>query len=260
MLFSCVERGSNEFVDWTSQQCSFDSQEFVDRLNFVASFPKEFDYDNYDWDSYESEEIRMRTGKQLALQTSVSGFENMMSLWYVCSQQPSFVGYPTNSGSGSNFHVYGTLAMSSRCANTDAAWQFIRQYLTEEHQTTEYMWNFPTNRHSFEAFAQQWMTPDYALDENGQPMVDEETGEKIRNPKTWYWSGEEEIEIYVMEQAQYDLFMDLYERTDGVASWNEEISSIIRTECEAFFAGQKTAEETARLIQDRAGLYVFEQG
>ena len=91
-------------------------------------------------------------------------------------------------------------------------------------------------------------------------MVDEETGEKIRNPKTWYWSGEEEIEIYVMEQAQYDLFMDLYERTDGVASWNEEISSIIRTECEAFFAGQKTAEETARLIQDRAGLYVFEQG
>ena len=45
-----------------------------------------------------------------------------------------------------------------------------------------------------------------------------------------------------------------------MSATNQAINTIIEEECQAFFAGQKTAEETARLIQDRAGLYVFEQG
>ena len=45
-----------------------------------------------------------------------------------------------------------------------------------------------------------------------------------------------------------------------MASYHEEINEIISTETEAFFAGQKTAQETADLIQNRASLYVFEQG
>ncbi len=37
---------------------------------------------------------------------------------------------------------------------------------------------------------------------------------------------------------------------------NEEIMNIVSEEIEAFFAGDKTAEETAKLIQNRVQLYL----
>ena len=61
--------------------------------------------------------------------------------------------------------------MSASCRNQAAAWEFMRQYLTEEHQTSEYMWNFPTNAHAFESYKEQAMTPVYD--------TDPETGEQI---------------------------------------------------------------------------------
>ena len=63
-----------------------------------------------------------------------------------------------------------------------------------------------------------------------------------------------------MTQEEYDLFMDLYQRTNTVTGGNQEIADIIKEECAAFFDGQKTAEQTAKLIQDRVSLYVMEQG
>ena len=253
MLYNCIKRSSNHFVDWAAQQCSFDSQEFIDLLTFVNSFPAEFDYENYDWETYETEGIRMRTGKQLLQQVYLSSFEQLQNYYVMCDGKVNFIGYPTTSDSGSSFQVYGGLAISAACKNTEMAWEFIRQYLTEEHQTQEYMWNFPTNRHSFEAYAEQRMTPEYE--------TDPETGEQKESAKGWYWfSEEEEIPIYAMTQEEYDLFMEVYEKTSGISTCSEDINEIIDQETEAFFAGQKTAEETADLIQNRASLYVFEQG
>ena len=40
---------------------------------------------------------------------------------------------------------------------------------------------------------------------------------------------------------------------------DEKAMSIIREEIEPFLAGQRSAEETARLIQSRVSLYVSEQ-
>ena len=136
----------------------------------------------------------------------------------------------------------------------------IRQILTEEHQDQEYIYQFPTNRHVFDKFVEQWMTVSYQTDyQTGEPIYDE-NGEPAKEIKTWCWFGEgEEYEIYEMTQAQYDLFLNLYEKSTGVSRSNEDINTIIREECEAFFAGQKTAQETASLIQNRAGLFVFEQ-
>lgn len=253
MRYSCIERTSNTFVDWATQQCSFESQEFIDLLNFVNSFPAEFDYENYDWSVYSSEGQLMREKKQMLQRVYLSSFDQVQNMWLMCDGAPNYIGYPSTIGNGSAFQIYGGLAMSASCKNQAAAWEFMRQYLTEEHQTSEYMWNFPTNRHSFETYVQQVMTPNYT--------TDPETGEQVEQPRGYYWFGDgEDIPYYAMSQAEYDQFMALYEKTNGVASYTEAINNIIREETEPFFAGEKTAEETAKLIQNRAGLYVFEQG
>ena len=172
----------------------------------------------------------------------------------MCEGKANFIGYPTSDDTGSTFTVYNGLAISSSCENTDAAWQFVRIFLTEEFQTQEYMYQFPTNRHSFETCKQQFMTPRWF-------ETDPETGEEVPQPTNWYYFAEgDEVEIYTMNEEEYDLFMELYEKTNALSGTNEDIAAIITEECEPFFAGEKTARDTAALIQDRVSLYVFEQG
>ena len=253
MMYTCVYRNIDSFIDWASLQCRFDSQEFIDLLTFVNSFPQEFDYENFDWDAYGSDYDRLASGKQMLLYTYLSSFNDVQRMDAITDGKPNYIGYPTTEGSGSSFQVYSGLAISASCKNMDAAWSFVRRFLTEDYQTKEYMWEFPTNRHAFENYAKQRMTPQYT--------EDPETGEQVKQPQDWYWVNDDlTIEIYEMTQEEYDRFLAVYEKTDRMNSYNQAISDIIGQECEAFFAGQKTAEETAKLIQNRVNLYIYEQG
>jgi len=67
------------------------------------------------------------------------------------------------------------------------------------------------------------------------------------------------VEIYAMKQPEYDAFMKLYNNIKTVYSYDQSVMSIILEECEPFFAGQKTAEEVASIIQNRLSLYIAER-
>ena len=90
--------------------------------------------------------------------------------------------------------------------------------------------------------------------------TDPETGEEkpVSTGGIGFGDGEM-IELYAITQEEMDLFMKLYESCGGVTSYNENISNIVNEETAAFFDGQKTAEETASLIQNRVSLYIQEQ-
>ena len=55
------------------------------------------------------------------------------------------------------------------------------------------------------------------------------------------------------------MIMDLINSAERTASYDESIMEIIRDEAAAFFAGQKSAKETAAVIQSRVNIYVNEQ-
>ena len=254
IMESAILRNVEQFVNWTTKECSFHTETFEGLLEFVAEFPEEFNYDDFDWNDYGSEGLRMRMRRQLTCQANIGGFDMVQYYNAMCEGKANFIGYPTEEGTGSTFSCYNGLAISSTCKNLDAAWQFVRTILTEEYQTQEYMYQFPTNKHSFEAYKQQMMTPRWF-------ETDPETGEEVEQPSNWYWFEEgDEVQIFTLTEAEYDLFMDLYEKTNVLSGGNEEISELIKEECQAFFAGEKTAKETANLIQDRVSLYVLEQG
>ena len=56
-----------------------------------------------------------------------------------------------------------------------------------------------------------------------------------------------------------DALLELVEATEGTRFFDHTIESIIKEEAAAFFAGDKTAQETADLIQSRVSLYLGEQ-
>ena len=59
--------------------------------------------------------------------------------------------------------------------------------------------------------------------------------------------------------AEAEQFRDFLSRIEHTSFYDKTAMDIIRTECAAFFAGSKSAEETAALIQSRLSLYVAEQ-
>lgn len=257
ILEGCVSRSINSFVDWSNpvSPCSFDSEEFIDMLEFANSFPAEFNDMDFDWESYDSEYTRLRTGKQLLTTAYISCLDDIQyinaNLW---NEGVSFIGYPSSNGNGSCFSMpYNSMAISTACKNVDAAWSFVRTVLTEEYQTENYyMYQFPTNRHVFETMVEEAMTPEYT--------TDPDTGEQVEVTDSWWIDDDTTIEIGALTEAEYDQFLQLYESCNTVYSYDEAIMALINEEVAAYFDGQKTAEETARLIQDRVGLYVMEQG
>ena len=51
----------------------------------------------------------------------------------------------------------------------------------------------------------------------------------------------------------------LIESASAAGSYDESIMAIITEECDGLFSGQRTAEQVADVIQNRAGTYIAEQ-
>lgn len=250
MLSSCLSFNLSNFVDWATGQCSFDSQQFKDILNFVNTFPESYDWESYDWETEESEYSRLQNHKQLMTSVYLSDFQELQVQPALHGGDITYIGYPSAEGTGSCFQLGTTLAISATCADPEAAWTFARELLLAENQTD--IWYFPSNKAAFDAAAKEAMKAEY--------MTDPETGEQVEVSNMGIGYGNDfEIDIYATTQEQYDALMELYERVQSVYSYDTSLMDIITEECAAFFAGQKTVEETANLIQNRVSLYVAER-
>ena len=104
------------------------------------------------------------------------------------------------------------------------------------------------------------MEKNYEYDENGDILRDE-NGEPVEASKGSFSYGDGPmIEVYAMTQEQYDTVNGLIENTNRIMRYDQSLMEIINDEAGAFFAGEKTAEETAQLIQNCVQLYMAEQG
>ena len=56
-----------------------------------------------------------------------------------------------------------------------------------------------------------------------------------------------------------DQVLNLIDNLGCAVSFDQDIYNIISEETQAFFAGQKTAQDVAGIIQSRATIYVNEQ-
>ena len=102
------------------------------------------------------------------------------------------------------------------------------------------------------------------VDEKGQmktikvPKLDE-NGEKIELPRSsWGW-GSSVTQLYALSQSEADEIRNLVMGTDRVWGSDQGILDTITSEAEAFFAGQKSAQEVAKLVQSKLTIYVNEQ-
>ena len=287
ILQTCISRNIDAFVDWENGSAHFDSDEFKALLEFANQFPETYDWENATDEENDSAQNCMNSGKQLMTDMYVSSFEDMLYQLTGYNGGVKFVGYPSEDGTSNHtFQIDGSIAISSTCADKTAAWNFMKQFLTEDYQSGSNVWNFPINQKAFDQKMKDAMTEEYQTDENGN-VVKDENGNPIRIPKMTYYttdagggvafaattetaastvviggSGVNEdgsISIYAMTQEQADQILDLINATTAVYGYDESILNIISDEAAAYFAGEKSLDDTANMIQSRVNLYVAEQ-
>lgn len=257
ILQTCLALDMDNFVDWSTGECHFDSQEFIDLLNFAALFPESFDWEKYEYTPEDRDQSRIAEGKQMLMQASIYSFEDLQYNDANFGGQSTYIGYPTASGVGSMLNLTSGFAMSANCANKDAAWEFLRMFYTEDYQKN--IWGLPTNLNVYNEKLKEAMTPQYQQDAEGNFLLDE-NGEKI--PISTGGMGMPDgsvVEFYALTQEQADRLGDLINSTTRLADYNSSVFDIVKEQAQAFFAGQKSAEDVAKLIQSKANIYVNEQ-
>jgi len=263
ILSTCLALDMADYVDWGTGTVRFDSPDFIRLLNFANSFPSEFDWENYDWSREESVEERLAQGKQMLVQTSAYSIDDLFYNNYTefMGGKATYIGYPTAHGTGNMISFAGDsgYAMSTKCPNKDAAWQFLRTFFTKDYQSSN-VYSLPSRLDVFDEKAEEASTVQYQQNEEGQFLLDD-NGEKIPVVRTTIWNKEkqETEEIYALTEDQVQQIRELILTTTKVADYDQAILDIVKEQAAPFFAGQKTAEEVAKLVQSKANIYVNEQ-
>lgn len=256
MLSIMMQFNESAFIDWNTGKCSFDTQEFMDLLEFANRCPQEWDYDP----TAPSEMTMLEKGDLLLSTVYISQFQDLQPYMKALNNEVTFVGFPTVDGKRGNLLSVGELfGISSRSEMKEGAWEFLEYYLAGNSDSDRYNYGFSANRKQFDIEAAEAVKIQYYTDDNGEYILDEE-GNPIQMNTGGGMSYEDgwSIEFTVPTQQEVDTIVSIIENARPISAQNEEIMKIINEEVEGFFSGQKPVKDVADIIQRRVQMYVDE--
>lgn len=242
-LYSCVD----DYVDWTTGKCRFDSDDFKSILEISGKgSDAEMEYDE---DSPSMPEL-IKSGKVLFSDSGWVDPDSVQLYKKMYNTDITFIGFPCEDRQGSYFSFTGQLGLYSKSDVKDGAWDFIKTFLTKDYQAgSGYMWNNPTNKEAFEAFMKTRTATKAYKDDYGNDIQPYEN--------SWGWD-DLEVQLGPMSADEEQMYRDLINNTTKAVSSDQEIMDIITEEAKNYFNGQKSLDETADIIQNRVTTYVNE--
>lgn len=252
LLYQC-----SDFVDYEKAECHFDSPDFIKLIEFCNQFPNMddvVDYDNMsddEWQKYYEEiEASYRNNKTLLCEMYMSSPGD-----YIRESKGRFgaditlVGYPNAGGTGAAVSFDNYFAILDSSPSKDQCWEFISSFFDKEFNRDK-MYNFPSTISAFEQCMAASMEKPYYMDENNEKVYYDDT----------YYIGGNEIKLDPLTQKEVDFISDFIKNTDAIyGEYSEEVTSIIQEEVKAYFAGEKSSNEAAGMIQNRVSLLISEQ-
>ena len=248
-IYNILSYGGKDFIDLETGECHFDPQEFIDMLEYAKTLPKESYKEDEDYD-YFSHENQYRENRSLMRELYISNIEDCKyQIKGYMGEEVSYVGFPTSDSKGSCLGISGSaLMISANSQQQDEAWQFVRQFLTEEYQTSSELYSMPVLKSAFLAKAAKATERSYWTDENGNKEYYDD-----------YWTiNGEQVVLEPFTQEEVEEICQFIYGVNRTAYYNEEIRNIIIEDAEAFFSGQRSAQEVAGIIQSRAQVYINE--
>ena len=241
------------YVDWKRGECFFDGDNFRLTLEFINdNFPDDYEaFDGLGQDmlkqSIERGE-RILSGRQMLSRELLCRPKHIQicDALYGSGGRASFVGYPMEDGSvGSRFMIMGhRLGMSSVCQNKEAVWDFLREMLLPQYESMEELtsagsWFIPLNRADYERVQRYDLLG------------------RDRRDHTLYRGGPT-LQLRAATPEEVERFENFMNSIDKIDLYDNEVYNIAWDVVSAYFAGDKTLDETVELVQNRVGLYVNE--
>lgn len=253
MLLNCLQLDMNDFVDWATGEVDFDNEEFRSLLAFANSFPASFNWDEYDYN--DSAEVRIGQGRQMLFRSVISSVSELMYIEACFRGAPiTFIGFPTTNGIGNTISTDSGYAMTTTCRDKDAAWEFLRYFMTDDYAAMQY--GLSVRKDTFEKAIQDACTVkyqiedgEYVLDENGERVVDQQ----------YFSYGEEAYSADCLSQEIADAFREAITSCDKASSTKQEIIDVVQEEAQAYFSGQQSLDKVVDVIQSKLYIYVNEQ-
>lgn len=248
-IYYMMSYAGQDFIDVETGKCNFDSQSFIDMLKYAKTLPTEYPQDYWEDYDYSYHENQYRENRALLYDLYIGNIRDCKyQIKGYIGEEVSYVGFPTSLSNGSTLTSGNyTFMISAKSKNMDGAWQFVRQFLTEEYQNGS-QYDMPVLKSAFLEKAKEATERSYWVDEEGN---------KEYYDDTWYINGEE-IVLEPFTQEEVDAICEFIYTVNRTAYYNDDIRNIITEEAEAFFSGQKSVQEVVDIIQSRAQVFVNE--
>ena len=217
-LQNSLELYAPHAIDWVNGTCDFDTPEFV---RILTAAKQGYDPDCPVENPYFIDEVRamMAEGRMILTGATICDAASFAQNESMIGRELSYIGWPTPDGScGSVFHVSG-VSISAATDCMEGCWQFARYVLMS-------------------TFAYK-------------PCFEKAMAEAVAADGDDPWSGR-------LTQSQVDRYRELLASVTVAVTDSSEICDIVLGEAAAMFAGDKTPEETAKLIQSKLSIYVAE--
>lgn len=214
-----------ELIDEEQQKVYFESQAFIDMLVLCREYAEKHQAAEDDWMDYNN----------LLSKKIYSFYYFYATSMDVYGREYLIYGYPTAGGQVYPVFSADSCAIYAGSAHKDGAWEFLESLLQEENQKYHPMAN-----------------PGIPIRRSVLEQMKEEEG----------WADEEVRvgdELVKMSEAEFQIIEDVVANGKFVPEdADEDIWEIVQEEAAAYFAGDKSAEEAAHIIQSRVGLMMAE--
>ena len=242
MLQQLCTYNMGAFVDTKKGKCDFDSDEFMQLLEFCNTFPDpaaQPENGTLEWmDLMDKRADDFLNDEAIFAVVSLNGPNDFHETkeGRFGGEDITLTGYPTvEGGNGAVFYPEFLLAMNAQSLYQAEIWEFMKVLLSEEYQRNI---SFPVMK----------------------SVLPDRIAKYLENPRTEWFGGSELI--VQMEQPTDGYFEFLEEYLENVTVsdyYNKDIYNIVHEEATMYFAGDQSAEQAAKMIQSRVSIYLSEQ-
>ncbi len=252
VFFRLLSAQVNQFVDWAAKETSFENEKFYELVDFLETFPDKLETNQTHSQIVAECARRMQEGEQMLEVATLAMVPDVARNDTFFRDRSTYIGYPTLDGSlGSMFTLHGEiLSMSATCQNKDAAWEFMRPILTQVYSGEEmtYMHQYalikiPINLENYHAGNEADLENPYIYT-HGPAGVD----------------YPEAFQIGPIKDPEYiTRFDEVVQNTSQIYWPDDELANIVWECLGPYFAGDRTMEDTVRMLDSRVGLMISER-
>lgn len=247
LLNTLMAGGMDKYIDWEKKECSFDTEDFIRLLTAV----KQTNISAADIENEKGKEGFL-AGKYLVVEYRVTAPEYYADAMDYIEGYGEIVGYPASSGEP-YFIMYpaGAYGINSRSESKEGAWAFLEYVLAAASAD-------PSNKEKRGSMG--WPARIDAFEIRLENSIFDRT--QHMSPRLQFFSGEVLVDVPLPEITEeikeFLRFIVDNMYYDNSGEWTAEYRTIILEEAGAYFAGDKTAEQAAELIQNRVSLFLSE--